>query len=136
MTRFCFIIDPSLPLGLIANTAAILSLSLGAAHPHLIGPDVTDGDGDSHAGITQVVLPVLAADADNLRALRTRATGHRAEGLMLVDVTQTAQRAKAYQDYADRLSVMNNNDIRYFGIGLHGPAGLVRSLTGHLPLMK
>lgn len=136
MTRSCFIIDPTLPLGLIANTAAILSLSLGAAHPGLIGPTVTDGDGDTHEGITQVVLPILAADADTLRTLRAKAATHRADGLMLVDVTETAQRAKAYQDYADRLSTLTGNDIRYFGIGLHGPAGLVRSLTGHLPLMK
>ncbi len=136
MTRSCFIIDPTLPLGLIANTAAILSLSLGGAHPHLIGPAVTNGDGDRHEGITQVVLPILAADADALHSLRTKAAGHRADGLMLVDVTETAQRAKAYQDYADRLSVMRGDDIRYFGIGLHGPAGLVRSMTGHLPLLK
>lgn len=136
MTRSCFIIDPLLPLGLIANTAAILALSLGAAHPQLIGPPILDGDGDRHEGITQVVLPILAADADMLRIVRAKAAALRTDGLLLVDVTETAQRAKAYQDYADRLSVMKGNDIRYYGLGLHGPAALVRSLTGHLPLMR
>ncbi|WP_207477855.1 DUF2000 domain-containing protein [Arenibaculum pallidiluteum] len=136
MTRTAFVIDRSLPPGLIANTAAILAMSLGRARPELVGPDVLDGDGLRHPGITTVVLPILAADAEGLRDLRARAERQEPAGLYLVDVTETAQRAKTYQDYTADIADIRRDGLRYLGLGLHGPAALVRSLTGHLPLMR
>ncbi|MCY7742108.1 DUF2000 domain-containing protein [Bacillus licheniformis] len=47
-TKCALIIDESLPLGLIANTAAILGAALGKNKPDLIGETVTDGSGIDH----------------------------------------------------------------------------------------
>lgn len=136
MIRVAFIIDRSIPVGLVANTVAILAMSVGRARPELVGADVTDADGIRHPGITTVVLPILAADAAGLARLRAEAAALESAGLGLVDVTETAQQAKSYGAYLDRMAGLGQSELRYLGLGLHGPAGLVRRLTGHLPLMR
>lgn len=136
MTRCAFIIDRALPPGLIANTAAALSMTLGKARPELVGRDLHDADGIGHPGITTIVMPILVSDADGLRALRRQAAEREADGLCVVGMTDVAQRAKSYDDYCNKLSVTRQEDLRYLGLCLHGPAALVRSLTGSLPLLK
>ncbi|PDT81122.1 DUF2000 domain-containing protein [Sinorhizobium sp. BJ1] len=136
MTRCAFIIDHTLPRGLIANTAAILAMTLGKERPDLIGHAVHDADGNCHQGITTIVMPILMFNADGLMELRRRAASQETSGLAVIDVTETAQRAKSYQAYEHGIGEMRHDHLRYLGLCLHGPEKLVRSLTGDLPLMK
>lgn len=136
MTRCAFVIDQGLPRGLIANTAAILAMTLGRDRPELVGHAVHDADGVRHEGIATILMPILMADADGLMALRGRTAPHEAAGLSLIDVTEAAQRAKDYRAYEIRISSLRHDDLRYLGFCLHGPAALVRSLTGGLPLLR
>ena len=136
MTRCAFIIDQALPRGLIANTAGILAMTLGKERPDLIGHAVHDADGNRHQGITTIVMPMLMSDADGLMELRKRAASQEASGLGVIGVTEAAQRAKSYQAYELSIGEMPHEHLRYLGLCLHGPAKLVRSLTGDLPLMK
>ena len=53
------VIDEELPLGLIANTAAVLAMSIGDKIKGIIGDDVRDGDGQLHRGITNLPIPLL-----------------------------------------------------------------------------
>jgi AraC-like DNA-binding protein len=48
--KVVMIIDKELPLGLIANTAAVLGASLGKMVDGLIGGDLRDADGNVHLG--------------------------------------------------------------------------------------
>ncbi|ASB91266.1 hypothetical protein S101395_04778 [Bacillus sonorensis] len=50
-------IDESLLLGLIANTAAILGAALGKNSPSLLGGNVTDGSGIEHLGSSKSPFP-------------------------------------------------------------------------------
>ena len=136
MTRCAFIIDRALPPGLIANTAAALSMTLGKLRPELVGCDLQDADGIGHPGITTIVMPILVSDAEGLRALRRSAAEREADGLGVIGMTDVAQRAKSYDDYRQRLAATKQEELRYLGLCLHGPAALVRSLTGSLPLLK
>ncbi|PWC87920.1 DUF2000 domain-containing protein [Azospirillum sp. TSO5] len=136
MTRCAFIIDRALPPGLIANTAAALSMTLGKLRPELVGCDLQDADGIGHPGITTIVMPILVSDAEGLRALRRSAAEREADGLGVIGMTDVAQRAKSYDDYRQRLATTRQEGLRYLGLCLHGPAALVRSLTGSLPLLK
>jgi hypothetical protein len=136
LTRCAFVIDQGLPRGLIANTAAILAMTFGRDRPDLVGQAVHDADGIRHEGITTIVMPILMTDADGLLALRGRAAPHEAAGIGLIDVTEAAQQAKDYQAYEIRIGSMRHDDLRYLGLCLHGPAALVRSLTGDLPLLQ
>ena len=44
------VIDEHLPLGLIANTAAIMGITLGKKMPEVVGADVSDQSGNTHLG--------------------------------------------------------------------------------------
>lgn len=45
------VIDENLPSGIIANTAAIMGITLGRQRPEVVGADVYDRTGKGHLGI-------------------------------------------------------------------------------------
>lgn len=45
------IIDSELPIGIMANTSAILGVTLGKLIPEQVGADVKDASGQTHLGI-------------------------------------------------------------------------------------
>lgn len=45
------IVDESLPLGIIANTTAILGNTLGSHYPSVVGKNVLDKNENEHLGI-------------------------------------------------------------------------------------
>ena len=49
------VIDEHLPLGIIANTAAIMGITLGKKMPEVVGADVTDKTGNEHLGIIETI---------------------------------------------------------------------------------
>lgn len=51
--------DEQLPLGIIANTAAIMGITLGKAMPEVVGADVRDESGHTHLGIIEFPVPIL-----------------------------------------------------------------------------
>ena len=50
------VLDQDLPLGILANTAGIMGITLGKHIPETVGPDVLDKSGKEHLGIIE--LPV------------------------------------------------------------------------------
>lgn len=136
MNKCVFIVDNTLPIGLIANTCAVLALSLGKNHPELVGHDLHDRDGDLHPGITTVVMPILGSAKDSIAAIRRKAKGQASDGLQIIDVSNIAQQTKTYGDYGGLLKETSSEELQYFGICLFGPAQLIKSLTGSLPLLR
>lgn len=51
--------DEELPLRIIANTAAIMGITLGKAIPEVVGEDVRDESGHTHLGIIEFPVPIL-----------------------------------------------------------------------------
>ena len=64
------IIDPELPTGVIANTTAILGMTLGKRLPEKVGKDVTDASEKTHLGIVNVPVPILKGSREILKKLR------------------------------------------------------------------
>lgn len=131
--KIALIIDPELPIGLIANTAAVLALTLSQRVDGLIGPDVVDRAGQPHLGITTVTLPVLSAPAPAIKDLWMRATEL---GLLVVDFTDAAQTTTTYDDYTAKLQATPAADLKYLGIAICGARKLVNMLTGTLALLR
>lgn len=52
------VIDEDLPLGIIANTAAIMGITLGKQIPEVVGVDVYDRTGNGHLGIIEFPVPI------------------------------------------------------------------------------
>ena len=130
------VIDSALPLGLIANTAAILGTTLGATMPQMVGRDVCDATGNTHRGINTVPTTVLQAGEELLKALRLRLYEPEFADLVAVDFSDVAQRIHIYEDYLKEAEQTKTGAFQYFGIALYGDKKKVNRLTGMLPLLK
>lgn len=130
------VIDEALPLGVIANTAGIMGLTLGKHIPETIGPEVLDQSGCVHLGIIQLPVPVLKADSEKIKELRQRLYQPEFAGLIAVDFSDVAQSCNVYDDYIRKAASVEEADFQYFGIGLCGDKKLVNKLTGSLPLLR
>lgn len=133
--KLAVIVDSSLSSSFAANTAAVLTLSLGDAHEGLIGRDLKDVSGSTHLGITTVPIPILSADQDTLRTTRMRARNEFAD-VCVVDFTDVAQRTGSYEEYARALEASSEEQLTYLGIALHGPKKPINKLTGNLSLLR
>ncbi len=128
------VLDEELATGLLANTAGVLALTLGRKLDSIIGPDVIDGSGRSHVGITTIPIPILRAKGDTVKDIRLKAEG--TDGLMVVDVTDAAQTTKTYEDYTEKIATANSEELKYLGVALYGDKKPVNKLTGNLPLLR
>ncbi|MDD9173601.1 MULTISPECIES: DUF2000 domain-containing protein [Aliivibrio] len=126
------VIDKTLPQGLIANTAAVLTLSLGKLHPELIGADNINNDGEVHSGITSIPIPILASSPESIKSIRNSLK----EETTLVDFSNVAQSTKNYQDYSEKLASTKAEDIEYLGIAVYGTKKIVNKYTGNLGLIR
>ena len=126
------VIDRTLPQGLMANTAAVLTLSLGKLHPELIGSDNCDYNGEVHTGITTIPIPILSGTADEIVMLRSLLKNE----TTLIDFSNVAQSTKNYRAYSEKLAVTKSEEITYLGILVFGPKKIVNKHTGHLRLVK
>lgn len=128
------IIDGDLPIGEIANTAAILGITLGRRLPEAVGENVTDGAGNSHIGVIKIPVPILKANRETIGKLRLRLYEERYKDLAAVDFTELARSCKTYEEFIDRMSYASQLD--YIGLAVCGDRRKVNSLTGSLPLLK
>ena len=130
------VIDSALPLGLIANTAAMLGISIGKLHPEMIGEDVTDATGYVHAGISTYPISMLKGDEQLLRELRLKLFEPEFSGLTAVDFSDVAQKINVYADYAQKAAETAEREFAYLGIALFGEKKKINRLTGMLPLLR
>ena len=130
------VIDQALPLGLIANTAAMLGISIGKLHPEMIGADVTDATGYVHAGISTYPISMLKGDEQLLRELRLKLFEPEFSGLTAVDFSDVAQKINVYADFVQKSLETPESEHNYYGIALFGEKKKINRLTGMLPLLR
>lgn len=130
------IINKQLPLGLIANTSAVLALSIGDKIKGIIGEDVTDKDGQIHRGITKVPIPLLKGDSESIRSLRHHILQNRSDEIFFVDFCDVAQKCKNYDEYKVKLQKSSEEQLMYLGIAIYGPAKTINKLTGNIGLLR
>ena len=130
------VMDEDLPLGVIANTAGIMGITLGKHMPETVGPDVVDKSGREHLGIIEFPVPILRADKEKIRFIREQLYQPGYSDLMVVDFSDVAQCCKNYGEYIGKAAQADESEWRYFGLGLCGPKKLVSRLTGSMPLLR
>ena len=130
------VIDASLPLGLIANTAAMLGITIGQLHPEMVGEDVTDASGKQHLGISKYPISMLKGDEALLSDLRLRLFEPEFANLTAVDFSDVAQKINVYEDYAKKSAQTPEREHGYYGIALFGDKKKINRLTGMLPLLR
>ncbi|MDO5603467.1 MAG: DUF2000 domain-containing protein [Oscillospiraceae bacterium] len=135
--RKCVIIlDGSLPVGILANTAAILGITLGSRIPEAVGPAVDDKSGNSHLGIITIPVPVLKASKEKIREIREKLFELEFSDVVTVDFSDVAQSCNIYSDYIKKAAAVQEKDFIYFGVGMYGRKNLINKLSGSLPLLR
>lgn len=122
------VIDEHLPLGIIANTAAIMGITLGKKMPEVVGADVTDKTGNDHLGIIEFPVPILKGNAESIKAIRER--------LYEPDFSDLAQGCKNYDEFIEKMKEVSEIDLNYLGIAICGSKKKVNKLTGSMPLLR
>jgi hypothetical protein len=129
------ILDESLPLGRLANAAAVLSMSLGKSHPHLVGAHMSDHMGQTRAGITTVAIPVLKGSG-KLNGLREALMKDMPPGLTVIDLIDATAKTRSYEEYTMMVKNTPVPELNYYGIALYGPEKIVNRYAGSLGLLK
>ncbi|MCM1500441.1 MAG: DUF2000 domain-containing protein [Clostridium sp.] len=130
------VIDESLPLGIIANAAAIMGITLGKQMPEVVGADVYDRSGNGHLGITRFPVPILKGSREVIRTIRQRLYEPEFSDLTVVDFSDLAQGCKTYEEFIEKMQEVSETELEYFGVAICGPKKKVNKLTGSMPLLK
>ncbi|APM37915.1 DUF2000 domain-containing protein [Clostridium kluyveri] len=130
------IIDSQLPIGVIANTSAILGVTLGKHIPEQVGDDVMDASNYTHLGIISIPVTILRGDKEILKNLRERLYKSEFGDLMVVDFSDVAQSCNIYSEYIAKAAATSEQDHNYFGIAIYGNKKKVNKLTGFMPLLR
>ncbi len=133
--RLAIIVDPTLTIGLIANTVATIAVGLGAAEPKFGNVTLTDRIGRSLKNSADRPVPILQAPSEVLRSTLLRALPA-PEGGIVVPFPQFARSLHTFADYRAQLEVRDLATETIEGIGLAGPERWVKSLTGSLKLLR
>ncbi len=130
------LIDESLPLGIIANTATVLGITMGMKKPEIVGTDVNDFNGITHMGVITFPVPILKSNKNDLKELREKLYDEKYDDLMVVDFTELAQSCKNYDEYIDKMKRCQHNDLDYIGIAICGNKKEINKLIGNIPLLR
>lgn len=130
------VIDEHLPLGIIANTTAIMGITLGKKMPEVVGADVTDKTGKEHLGIIEFPVPILKGNAESIKTIRERLYEPDFSDLTVVDFSDLAQGCKTYDEFTEKMKEVSEIDLNYFGIAICGSKKKVNKLTGSMPLLR
>lgn len=130
------VVDESLPLGLAANTAAIMGITLGRQMPEVVGEDVTDRSGNVHLGIIEFPVPILRGSPEKLRELRERLEQPEFQALTVVDFSDLAQGCRTYGEFVEKMGRTSGAELRYLGVAVCGEKKKVNKLTGSMPLLR
>ena len=130
------VIDAALPLGYIANTAAMLGVTIGQRLPQIVGEDVTDATGSVHLGISTYPISMLKGSEELLKELRLRLFTPEFSELTVVDFSDVAQKINVYGDYVKMAAETPEREHTYYGIALFGDKKKINRLTGMLPLLR
>ena len=130
------VIDENLPLGVAANAAAIMGITLGKRMPEVVGADVTDRSGNVHLGIVGFPVPILKGSPEAIRVMRQKLYQPEFQDLTAVDFSDLAQGCKTYDAFVDKMGGAPESDLQYLGLAICGAKKKVNKLTGSMPLLK
>ena len=132
-TRCVAVIDHGLPAGKAANAAAVMALTMGARHPHLVGEVLTDSLGNAHPGLIPIGIPVLGASVQDLPGIRGKAIQ---AGIEVVDFPVQGQQTNDCGEFRRMMSVTAPNDVQYLGVMLFGTRKKVGRIVGKYSLLR
>lgn len=135
-TKCVIVVDESLPIGILANTTAILGITLGRQVPECVGQDVQDASGQVHKGIITIPVPILKGNIEILKSLRKKLYTNDFNDMVVVDFSDVAQCCNIYDEYMLKANSTEETDHTYLGIAIYGNKKKINKLTGSMPLLR
>ena len=133
--RLAIVVNPALPLGLVANTVGAISIGLGAKFPALAARQLTDREARIIDISSNMPVPVLQADAETITSLLLKVLPRQDDRA----VVPFPAFARSLHDYREYEATFLDRDLvgeAIDGLGLAGPSKWVKSLTGSLKLLR
>ena len=132
MIKAAIIVDPELPVGILANAAACISSGLFLNGVELVGPPIEGAD-VRYLPITKIPILILRADPEKLEIILKKA---QELGLKYVAFTKEAQETTDYESYQANVAGKSLSEVTLRGVGVVGEAKLINSLVGSLPMLR
>ena len=133
--RLAIVINPDLPLGLIANTAGAIAIGLGAKFPGLAARQLVDRQERAIDISSNLPVPILQADAETIGLLLLKALPQQDERA-IVPFPAFARSLHDYREYEATFPGRDLSEETIDGLGIVGPLKWVKSLTGSLKLLR
>lgn len=133
--RLAIIVNPELPLGLLANTVGAVSIGLGAKLPFIAARQLVDKTGVAIDISSDRPVPILQADAETIRTIALKAAVFQ-ERQAVVAFPAFARSLHVYAEYEAAFPEKELATEVIDGLGIAGPSKWVRSLTGSLKLLR
>lgn len=125
-----------IPLGIIANTAAIMGITLGKERPEIVGANFMDQRGNEHLGIIEFPVPILKASPKIIKAIREKLRQPDFHDLTVVDFSNLAHGCKTYDEFIKKMKSSSESALQYFGLAICGLKKKFNKLTGNTPLLR
>lgn len=130
------IIDKDMPIGMIANTAAALGISIGSQVNGLTGKQLKDMNGRIHEGVTNIPIPILTLSKEELKNKYDELLEKNDSDFKIIGFNNVAQNSLSYDDYEINLASSGKTQISYLGLCIYGPKKKVNKLTGNLKMLR
>ena len=131
--KWVVVVHGDLPPGRAVNAAVCVASATTKAVSGILGPDVTDAAGETHAGLPWAGCTILSASADTLRAIRAKGVAH--EATFVADMPAVAQAIRVYDEYIETMGSADAEEIEYLAVSLVGPKNRIDKVVGGLSLM-
>ncbi|WP_340685156.1 DUF2000 domain-containing protein [Amycolatopsis coloradensis] len=131
--KWVIVVNSELPPGRAANAAVCTAVATAKSVTGLLGDEAVDANGEHYSGLPWTGCSVLAADAAQLRAIRTKAAA--SPGCHVADMPAVAQQIRVYTDFLATMKEIPTEEMDFCAIGIVGPRNRIDKLVGKLPLM-
>lgn len=132
MHKAAIIINPNLPLGILANAIACITSGLFLNGKDYVGPEIK-GKNITYIPITKIPILILKPGNTPLHELLVKI---QTVGLEYMAFTKEAQTTTDYHSYIQRVEGKPLSSVSLVGIGVVGKIKEINSLTGNLPMLR
>lgn len=132
MNKAAIIINPELPIGILANAVACITSGLFLSGEDLVGREIK-GVNISYIPITKIPILILKPGNKTLLELCKQA---QSMDLKYMAFTKEAQSTTDYDIYEKSVSDQPLESVTLLGVGIVGPTKTINSLVGSLPMLR
>lgn len=132
MHKAAIIINPEMPVGLLANAVACIASGLFVNGEEFVGEEI-EGKDVTFIPITKIPILILKPGNTPLADLCRKA---QSLGLIYMAFTREGQSTTNYEEYIIRVKGKSLDEVTLVGLGVVGTPEKVNSLTGSLPMLR